>query len=365
MVLKFLHRRKHELAAPAISLLNPILMNAQLNTDLLPLSNPMLDESTIRNSAMTVIMTEARAIEALQKRVNGSFLHACQLMFQCQGRVVVIGIGKSGHIARKIAATLASTGTPAFFVHPAEASHGDLGMITQKDVVLSLSNSGETDELLTILPLIKRQNVPLIAMTGNEFSSLAKLADVHLDVSVSEEACPLGLAPTASTTAALVMGDALAIALLEARGFTSEDFARSHPAGTLGRRLLVRISDIMHSGKQVPVVDQNASLTSALVEMTRTGLGMTAVTNETGQLLGVFTDGDLRRAVDDDDIDLRDTPVFRVMTSDPKTITADKLAIEAAQVMEAYKIHALLVVDEDTRVVGALNIHDLLRARVV
>jgi arabinose-5-phosphate isomerase len=365
MVLKFLHRRKHELAAPALSLLNSIPMNAQLNPDVLPLSNPMLDESTIRNSAMTVIMTEARAIEALQKRVNGSFLHACQLMFQCQGRVVVIGIGKSGPIARKIAATLASTGTPAFFVHPAEASHGDLGMITQKDVVLSLSNSGETDELLTILPLIKRQNVPLIAMTGNEFSSLAKLADVHLDVSVSEEACPLGLAPTASTTAALVMGDALAIALLEARGFTSEDFARSHPAGTLGRRLLVRISDIMHSGKQVPVVDQHASLTSALVEMTRTGLGMTAVTNETGQLLGVFTDGDLRRAVDDDDIDLRDTPVFRVMTSDPKTITADKLAIEAAQVMEAYKIHALLVVDEDNRVVGALNIHDLLRARVV
>jgi arabinose-5-phosphate isomerase len=365
MVLKFLHRRKHELAAPAISLLNPILMNAQLNSDALPLSNPMLDESTIRNSAMTVIMTEARAIEALQKRVNGSFLQACQLMFQCQGRVVVIGIGKSGHIARKIAATLASTGTPAFFVHPAEASHGDLGMITQKDVVLSLSNSGETDELLTILPLIKRQNVPLIAMTGNEFSSLAKLADVHLDVSVSEEACPLGLAPTASTTAALVMGDALAIALLEARGFTSEDFARSHPAGTLGRRLLVRISDIMHSGKQVPVVDQHASLTSALVEMTRTGLGMTAVVNESHQLLGVFTDGDLRRAVDDDDIDLRDTPVFRVMTSHPKTITADKLAVEAAQVMEAYKIHALLVVDEDNRVVGALNIHDLLRARVV
>ncbi|HOX70258.1 MAG: KpsF/GutQ family sugar-phosphate isomerase [Dokdonella sp.] len=314
---------------------------------------------------MTVIVTEARAIEALQRRVNGSFLHACQLMFECQGRVVVIGIGKSGHIARKIAATLASTGTPAFFVHPAEASHGDLGMITQKDVVLSLSNSGETDELLTILPLIKRQNVPLIAMTGNEFSSLAKLADVHLDVSVSEEACPLGLAPTASTTAALVMGDALAIALLEARGFTSEDFARSHPAGTLGRRLLVRISDIMHSGTQVPVVDQHASLTSALVEMTRTGLGMTAVTNDTGELLGVFTDGDLRRAVDDDDIDLRDTPVVRLMTSNPKTITADKLAVEAAQVMEAHKIHALLVVNEENRVVGALNIHDLLRARVV
>lgn len=365
MVLKFLHRRKHGLAGPALSQLNSTLMNAQLNTAAQPMVTPLLDESTIRNSAMTVIMTEARAIEALQKRVNGNFLHACQLMFQCQGRVVVIGIGKSGHIARKIAATLASTGTPAFFVHPAEASHGDLGMITPKDVVLSLSNSGETDELLTILPLIKRQNVPLIALTGNEFSSLAKLADVHLDVSVSEEACPLGLAPTASTTAALVMGDALAIALLEARGFTSEDFARSHPAGTLGRRLLVRISDIMHSGKRVPVVDQNASLTTALVEMTRTGLGMTAVINDAQELLGVFTDGDLRRAVDDDDIDLRDTPVVRLMTSNPKTITADKLAVEAAQVMEEYKIHALLVVDDENRLVGALNIHDLLRARVV
>ncbi|HET9033342.1 MAG TPA: KpsF/GutQ family sugar-phosphate isomerase [Dokdonella sp.] len=340
-------------------------MNAQLTPAAEPLITPFLDESMIRNSAMTVILTEARAIEALQKRVNGSFLHACQLMFQCQGRVVVIGIGKSGHIARKIAATLASTGTPAFFVHPAEASHGDLGMITSKDVVLSLSNSGETDELLTILPLIKRQNVPLIAMTGNEFSSLAKLADVHLDVSVSEEACPLGLAPTASTTAALVMGDALAIALLEARGFTSEDFARSHPAGTLGRRLLVRISDVMHSGKRIPVVDQHALLTTALVEMTRTGLGMTAVIGDTGELLGVFTDGDLRRAVDDDGIDLRDTPVVRLMTSNPKTISADKLAVEAAQVMEEFKIHALLVVDEDNRLVGALNIHDLLRARVV
>ena len=286
-------------------------MNAQLTNAIPAQASLVLEESAIRNSALTVIETEARAINALQQRVNGSFLQACQLMFQCQGRVVVIGIGKSGHIARKIAATLASTGTPAFFVHPAEASHGDLGMITQKDVVLSLSNSGETDELLTILPLIKRQNVPLIAMTGNEFSTLAKLADVHLDVSVSEEACPLGLAPTASTTAALVMGDALAIALLEARGFTSEDFARSHPAGSLGRRLLVHISDIMHRGKQIPVVDQNASLTTALVEMTRTGLGMTAVTNNAGELLGVFTDGDLRRAVDDSDIDLRDTPVAR------------------------------------------------------
>jgi arabinose-5-phosphate isomerase len=365
MVLKILRRRNYELADPAVSLLNPMLMNAQLNTAGFALTNPLLDSTTLRNSALDVIATEARAIEALRSSVDDNFLQACQLMFDCPGRVVVIGIGKSGHIARKIAATLASTGTPAFFVHPAEASHGDLGMITQKDVVLSLSNSGETDELLTILPLIKRQNVPLIAMTGNEHSSLARLADVHLDVSVPAEACPLNLAPTASTTAALVMGDALAIALLEARGFTSEDFARSHPAGSLGRRLLVRISDIMHSGDKIPVVDQRASLTTALVEMTQKGLGMTAVTDAEGQLLGVFTDGDLRRAVDDDDIDLRETPVVKLMTSNPKTIGADKLAVEAAQVMEAHKIHALLVVDNDKHVVGALNIHDLLRARVV
>ena len=272
----------------------------------------------------------------------------------------------SGHVAHKIAATLASTGTPAFFVHPGEASHGDLGMITQKDVVLALSNSGETDELLTILPLIKRQGVPLILMTGNPDSSLAAMADVHLDVSVPEEACPLGLAPTASTTAMLVMGDALAIALLEARGFTDEDFARSHPAGSLGRRLLVHISDIMHTGDQVPLIRADASLSDALVEMTRKGLGMTAIVDPADQrLLGIFTDGDLRRAVDDDDIDLRTTPVTQLMSTQPKTIGADKLAIEAARLMEDYKIHAVLVVDADNRVVGALNIHDLLRARVV
>lgn len=367
MLLKILLRRKQEWADPAVSLLNPHLMNAQTHAAaaILPLSNPMLDEATIRASALAVIDTEARAITILRERIDAGFLHACQLMFDCPGRVVVIGIGKSGHIARKIAATLASTGTPAFFVHPAEASHGDLGMITHKDVVLSLSNSGETDELLTILPLIKRQGVPLISMTGNENSSLARLADVHLDVSVPAEACPLGLAPTASTTAALVMGDALAIALLEARGFTSEDFARSHPAGSLGRRLLVRISDIMHTGDKVPRIGANTSLTTALVEMTRKGLGMTAVTDDDGHLLGVFTDGDLRRAVDDDDVDLRNTPVRQLMSSNPKTITADKLAAEAARVMEEFKIHALLVVDAENRVVGALNIHDLLRARVV
>ena len=361
MVPNFLRRRKPDVIPPlALS-----AMNAQLNPISAPLTHPLLDPATLRNSALAVILTEAKAIEALTDRVDDNFLRACELMFLCPGRVIATGIGKSGHIARKIAATLASTGTPSFFVHPAEASHGDLGMITAKDVVLSLSNSGETDELLTILPLIKRQNVPLIAMTGNASSSLARLADVHLDVSVSTEACPLGLAPTASTTAALVMGDALAIALLEARGFTSEDFARSHPAGSLGRRLLVHISDIMHKGEQIPRVNSRASLTSALVEMTRKGLGMTAIVDDEDRLLGIFTDGDLRRAVDDDDIDLRNTEVHKLMTSNPKTISADKLAAEAAQVMEAHKIHALLVVDADSRVVGALNIHDLLRARVV
>ncbi|HET6546490.1 MAG TPA: KpsF/GutQ family sugar-phosphate isomerase [Rhodanobacteraceae bacterium] len=340
-------------------------MNARIQSTVLPLANPLLDEEALRQSARAVIATEARAIEALHDRIDASFLRACQLMFECRGRVVVSGMGKSGHVARKIAATLASTGTPAFFVHPAEASHGDLGMITQKDVVLAMSNSGETDELLAILPLIKRQAIPLIVMTGKAASSLARIADVHLDVGVPAEACPLGLAPTASTTAALVMGDALAIALLEARGFTAEDFARSHPAGMLGRQLLLRISDIMHTGAQIPTIGPDASLSDALVEMTRKGLGMTAIIAGDQRIEGVFTDGDLRRAVDDGDIDLRTTPVTRLMTRGAKTITADKLAIEAARLMEAHKIHALLVVDAENRIVGALNIHDLLRARVV
>ncbi|HET9189937.1 MAG TPA: KpsF/GutQ family sugar-phosphate isomerase [Rudaea sp.] len=341
-----------------------------MNAQILPLisastNHPPLNQASLARSALQVVETEARAIDLLKSRIDDSFLRACQLMFDCTGRVVVSGMGKSGHIARKIAATLASTGTPAFFVHPGEASHGDLGMITQKDVVLALSNSGETDELLTILPLIRRQGIPLIAMTGNEASSLARLADVHLDTSVPAEACPLGLAPTSSTTAALVMGDALAIALLEARGFTDEDFARSHPAGTLGRRLLLHIADVMHVGDAVPSIGATASLSEALMEMTRKGLGMTAIVDAAGHLLGVFTDGDLRRAVDNKTIDLRTTPVTALMTAHPKTIGADKLAVEAARLMEAHKIHALLVVDTDNRVVGALNIHDLLRARVV
>lgn len=322
------------------------------------------DRATLLASARKVIGIEARGIEALASRLDGDFSKACGLILACPGRVVVSGMGKSGHIARKIAATLASTGTPAFFVHPGEASHGDIGMITSHDVVMLLSNSGETEEILTILPFLKRQGNALIAMTGNPRSSLARDADAHLDASVSTEACPLGLAPTASTTAALVLGDALAIALLEARGFTADDFARSHPAGALGRRLL-KISDVMHTGNAIPMVGVDATLTEALMEMSRKGLGMTAVVDSSQRLMGVFTDGDLRRTLDDDQMDLRSARVSHSMSSRPKVIGPDKLAAEAAQLMEAYKIHALLVVDADQQVVGALNIHDLLRARVV
>jgi arabinose-5-phosphate isomerase len=327
--------------------------------------SPLLDSKQLQASAKRVIDIEAAAISALHSHIDHAFFAACELMYNCSGRVVVTGIGKSGHVARKIAATLASTGTPGFFVHPAEASHGDLGMITPADVVLALSNSGETDELLTILPVVKRKGVPLIVMSGKSESSLSRLADVHLDVSVSAEACPLGLAPTASTTAALVMGDALAIALLDARGFTADDFAASHPAGQLGRRLLVHIADVMHIGADIPMVRENATASEALMEMTRKNLGMTAIVDDGQRLLGIFTDGDLRRAVDDDEIDLRKTPVGQVMTRGGKTIRADRLAIEAARLMETHLINALLVVDQEERVVGALNFHDLLRARVV
>jgi arabinose-5-phosphate isomerase len=316
-------------------------------------------------AARRVLDAEAEALRALSARVDASFVAACELLLACGGRVVITGMGKSGHIARKIAATLASTGTPAFFVHPAEASHGDLGMITGSDVVVALSNSGETDELLTILPVIKRKDVPLIALTGKPGSTLARLADVHLDVSVAEEACPLNLAPTTSTTVALAMGDALAIALIEARGFTAEDFAESHPAGALGRRLLVRIRDLMHSGERLPKVRADASVSDALVEMTRQRLGLTAVVDDQDRVLGVFTDGDLRRAVDDEAIDLRSTPVVRVMTAGGKRIEADRMAIEAARLMEQHAISGLLVVDAEQRLVGAINFHDLLRARVV
>ena len=325
----------------------------------------MSQTSDLIQSAQRTIRLEAEAVESLLTRIDADFVRACEMILTCKGRVVVVGMGKSGHIGNKIAATLASTGTPAFFVHPGEAAHGDLGMVTDADVVLALSNSGETDELLTLLPVLKRQGNALVAMTGRPDSTLAREADVHLDVGVPAEACPLDLAPTASTTAALALGDALAVALLEARGFTADDFARSHPAGALGRRLLLHITDVMHAGDEVPRVRESATLSEALVEMSRKRLGMTAVVDADGRLLGLYTDGDLRRALDDAAVDLRTTPISMVMTRAPKTIGAEALAVEAAQSMEAHKINALLVIDGERRVVGALNIHDLLRARVV
>jgi arabinose-5-phosphate isomerase len=316
-------------------------------------------------SGRRVFAVEVAALQALQHRLDDAFAQACRVLLECRGRVVCTGMGKSGHIARKIAATFASTGTPAFFMHPGEASHGDLGMVADGDVVLALSNSGEAEEILTIVPVLKRQGNLLITMTGRPASSMARLADVHLDAGVVEEACPLGLAPTSSTTAALVMGDALAVSLLEARGFTAEDFARSHPAGALGRRLLLHISDVMHAGREVPRVGPDATASEALVEMSRKRLGMTAIVDPDDRLLGVFTDGDLRRALDDAQVDLRTTPVSALMARTPKTIAPHQLAVEAAHLMEEYKISALVVIDEQRRVVGALNIHDLLRARVV
>ena len=316
-------------------------------------------------SARRVFEVERDGLSAVAARVDGAFSQACRRILAGSGRVVCTGMGKSGHVARKIAATLASTGTPAFYVHPGEAAHGDLGMVTDADIVLALSYSGESDELLLLLPALKRQGNAVIAMTGRPESSLAREADVHLDVSVPHEACPLSLAPTASTTAALAMGDALAVALLEARGFTADDFARSHPAGALGRRLLLHITDVMHAGDDVPRVGPEASISEALVEMSRKRLGMTAVVDDEGRLLGLYTDGDLRRSLDDDAVDLRSTRIETVMTRAPRTIDADALAAEAAQLMETHKINALLVLDAERRVVGALNIHDLLRARVV
>ncbi|HKK13937.1 MAG TPA: KpsF/GutQ family sugar-phosphate isomerase [Gammaproteobacteria bacterium] len=323
-----------------------------------------LHEERIRALGLAVIENEAASVAALADRIDAGFVSACRHMLACQGRVVVIGMGKSGHVGGKIAATLASTGTPAFFVHPGEASHGDLGMITPRDVVLALSNSGETAEIVTILPLIKRLGVPLVALTGRPGSTLARAASVHIDVSVAKEACPLGLAPTSSTTAVLAMGDALAIALLESRGFTAEDFALAHPGGSLGRRLLLRIEDIMHTGERIPRVRDRTLLSEALLEMTRKGLGMTAVEDESGQVIGIFTDGDLRRAVDRE-IDVHRTPIADVMTRNCKTVTSTQLAAEALRIMEEGKINALLVLDGEQRLVGALNMHDLLRAGVV
>ena len=316
-------------------------------------------------SGRRVFAVEAEGLAAVADRIDGAFSAACKAILASCGRVVCCGMGKSGHVARKIAATLASTGTPAFYVHPGEAAHGDLGMVTDADIVLALSYSGESDEVLLLLPALKRQGNTVIAMTGRPASTLAREGDIHLDVSVPAEACPLALAPTSSTTASLAMGDALAVALLEARGFTADDFARSHPAGALGRRLLLHITDVMHAGDDVPKVGPDASVSEALVEMSRKRLGMTAVVDADDRLLGLYTDGDLRRSLDDEHVDLRGTRIEAVMTRAPRTIDADALAVEAAQLMETHKINALLVVDGEHRVVGALNIHDLLRARVV
>jgi arabinose-5-phosphate isomerase len=315
-----------------------------------------LHDQKLRELGLAVIRVEAQAIYALAEQINDNFVIACKLLFACQGRV--------GHIAGKIAATLASTGTPAFFVHPGEASHGDLGMITKHDVVLALSNSGETEEIVRILPLIKRLGVPLIAMTGNPVSTLSSIATVHLNVAVEQEACPLGLAPTSSTTAALVMGDALAVSLLDARGFTRDDFALSHPGGSLGRRLLLRVSDIMHCDDDMPSVLGTALIGSALLEMTEKKLGMTAIVDECNKVIGIFTDGDLRRTLARN-INIQNTAINEVMTPHCTLISANILAAEAMQIMEQKKINALIVVDQQNIAVGALNMHDLIRAGIV
>lgn len=323
-----------------------------------------MKSDAIQALARAVIKTEAVAVTGLLDRVNENFVAACNMMLECKGRIVVIGMGKSGHIGGKIAATLASTGTTAFFVHPAEASHGDLGMIKAIDLVLVLSNSGETDEVNLILPPLKRLGVRLIAMTGNPSSTLARHADVHIDVSVEKEACPLGLAPTSSTTAALVMGDTLAISLLETRGFTREDFAFSHPAGQLGRRLLIHIRDIMHSGDEIPCVEDDSSISQAIVEMTRKRLGMTAIIDRNSNVCGIYTDGDLRRTLDSG-LDPHKTPISEAMTPAGKCISPDALASEAALMMQKHSIQGLLVIDPEGKLVGALNFQDLLRAGVV
>jgi arabinose-5-phosphate isomerase len=311
-----------------------------------------------------VLATEAAAVAALVDRLGEDFARACGLLLACEGRIVVTGMGKSGHVGNKIAATLASTGSPSFFLHPAEASHGDIGMITARDVVVALSNSGETDELLTILPMLKRLGVPLIALTGNGASTLGRYATVTLDVSVPEEACPLNLAPTASTTATLAMGDALAVALLEARGFTEQDFARSHPGGRLGRRLLLHVEEVMRRGDELPAVGSDTLLSAGLLEMSRKGLGMTTILDEQRRVLGIFTDGDLRRALDRQ-LDVHATRMREVMTAGCRVAKPRMLAAEAVHIMDEHRITALPVVDDDGVLVGALNVHDLLRAGVM
>lgn len=329
-------------------------------------SDVLVDEQKIILRARKVLEIESAAINELTQKINHSFIKACQIVIGCKGRVVVTGMGKSGHIARKIAATMASTGTPTFFLHPAEASHGDLGMLTKQDVLLALSNSGETEEILSILPLVKRLGVPIISMTGNPNSSLANFSDAHVDVTVKKEACPLGLAPTASTTAALAMGDALALAVLEARGFTANDFAQSHPSGRLGKRLLLKIEDIMHKGPAVPRVSENAKLSMALMEMTQKRLGFTTVVamDDPEQLLGIFTDGDLRRTFEKG-LNIHETPISEVMTKNCKHMVVGALASEAINLMEKIKSFDLPVLNLEGKLVGALNLHDLLQAGVV
>jgi len=320
--------------------------------------------SDILALARRTLEIEAAAVSALQSRLDDSLVRAVDILLACKGRVVVTGMGKSGHVGNKIASTLASTGTPAFFMHPAEASHGDLGMITSQDVVLALSNSGESPEILAIVPLIKRRGARLIAMTGRPGSTMAREADIHLDAAVAQEACPHNLAPTASTTAALALGDALAVVTLYARGFTAEDFARTHPGGALGRRLLIHVRDVMHKDESLPVVQEDTPFKAALMEMTRKKLGMTAVVDAAGSLVGVFTDGVLRRCLDRD-LDIKTTRIDAVMTRAPKTISEDVLAAEAARYMEDKQINGLLAVDGAGRLTGAFNMHDLLRAGVV
>ncbi|WP_163835211.1 KpsF/GutQ family sugar-phosphate isomerase [Spartinivicinus ruber] len=324
----------------------------------------MSQDIDFAQSAIRTIKSERDAIDKLIPRIDGSFTQACQIILNCQGRVVVVGMGKSGHIGNKIAATLASTGTPAFFVHPGEASHGDMGMITANDVVIALSNSGNTAELVMLIPLLKRLGTPLISMTGNEKSALAQAADVNLNTYVEKEACPLDLAPTSSTTTSLVLGDALAIALLEAKGFTAEDFAFSHPGGSLGRKLLLKVSDIMHTGEQLPIVSLTTPLKEALLVVSQKGLGMTAIADEHNQLLGVFTDGDLRRVLDQE-LNLQTTPISQVMTAHCKTVNADTLAAEALNIMEDHKITSLVVVKQHKHIEGIIHLHDIIKAGVV
>ena len=323
-----------------------------------------LNHQQTQQLAKKVLQEESAAIDALCERLGDHFIHACETLLNCAGRIVVIGIGKSGHVGRKIAATLASTGSPAFFISAAEASHGDLGMVCSDDVILILSNSGQSDEIITLLPSLKRMGVPLIALTGNETSALAVNSLVNIDVSVTHEACPLGLAPTTSTAAMLAMGDALAIALLNARGFDEEDFARSHPGGKLGKRLLIKVSDIMHTGDRIPTVKPEHNLKQGLLEVSSKGLGMTTIVDQHNQLLGIFTDGDLRRALDRD-LDVNNTSMQDVMTKDCKVAYAHQLAAEILEEMETMRINSLPVVDDNRQVIGALNMHDILKAGVV